>query len=57
MDTTIAAITGKQAGFPSLADAWADTTTTHGAFDADRARAGWRSSSGNWSAPAPVKAG
>jgi DNA invertase Pin-like site-specific DNA recombinase len=35
---TLAAITGKKAGFRSLADAWADTTTAHGRFDADRAR-------------------
>src|SRR5712671_5238325 len=27
---TLAAITGKKAGFRSLADAWADTTTAHG---------------------------
>ena len=27
---TLAAITGKQAGFRCLADAWADTTTPHG---------------------------
>jgi DNA invertase Pin-like site-specific DNA recombinase len=27
---TLAAITGKQAGFRSLSDAWADTTTPHG---------------------------
>ena len=27
---TLAAITGKQAGFRSLGDAWADTTTPHG---------------------------
>ncbi len=27
---TLAAITGKKAGFPSLGDAWADTTTPHG---------------------------
>ncbi len=27
---TLAAITGKEAGFLSLADAWADTTTPHG---------------------------
>src|SRR6266446_9787981 len=27
---TLAAITGKQAGFRSLSDAWADTTTAHG---------------------------
>ena len=27
---TLAAITSKQAGFRSLADAWADTTTAHG---------------------------
>src|SRR5713101_7274431 len=27
---TIAAITGKEAGFRSLADAWADRTTAHG---------------------------
>jgi len=28
--STLAAITGKKAGFRSLADAWADTTTAHG---------------------------
>ena len=27
---TLAAITGKKAGFRSLSDAWADTTTAHG---------------------------
>jgi DNA invertase Pin-like site-specific DNA recombinase len=27
---TLAAITGKEAGFQSLADTWADTTTAHG---------------------------
>jgi DNA invertase Pin-like site-specific DNA recombinase len=27
---TLSAITGKKAGFRSLADAWADTTTAHG---------------------------
>jgi len=27
---TLAGITGKEAGFRSLADAWADTTTAHG---------------------------
>jgi DNA invertase Pin-like site-specific DNA recombinase len=27
---TLAAITGKEAGFRSLGDAWADTTTAHG---------------------------
>jgi DNA invertase Pin-like site-specific DNA recombinase len=27
---TLTAITAKEAGFRSLADAWADTTTTHG---------------------------
>ena len=27
---TLAAVTGKKAGFRSLADAWADTTTAHG---------------------------
>jgi DNA invertase Pin-like site-specific DNA recombinase len=27
---TLAAIAGKQAGFRSLGDAWADTTTPHG---------------------------
>jgi hypothetical protein len=35
---TLAAITGKKAGFRSLADAWADTTTGARAFDADRPR-------------------
>ena len=33
---TLAAITEKKAGFRSLGDAWADTTTAHGRFDADR---------------------
>src|ERR1700722_11185793 len=28
--TTLATITGKKAGFRSLGDAWADTTTSHG---------------------------
>ena len=27
---TLAAITGKEAGFKSLGDTWADTTTSHG---------------------------
>jgi DNA invertase Pin-like site-specific DNA recombinase len=27
---TLAAVTGKEAGFRSIADAWADTTTAHG---------------------------
>ena len=27
---TLATVTGKEAGFRSLADAWADTTTAHG---------------------------
>ena len=35
---TLAAITGKKAGFRSLGDTWADTTTSHGRLDADRAR-------------------
>jgi DNA invertase Pin-like site-specific DNA recombinase len=30
LPNTLAAITGKQAGFRSLGDAWADTTTPHG---------------------------
>jgi DNA invertase Pin-like site-specific DNA recombinase len=30
LPNTLAAITGKKAGFRSLADAWADTTTAHG---------------------------
>src|SRR3982074_3280108 len=28
--STLASITGKKAGFKSLGDAWADTTTSHG---------------------------
>src|SRR6266446_1964528 len=36
---TLAAITGKKAGFKSLGDTWADTTTSHGRIDAHRA---WR---------------
>jgi hypothetical protein len=35
---TLAAITGRKAGFRSLGDAWADTTTAHGRFDVDRFR-------------------
>src|ERR1700720_4166984 len=35
---TLAAITAKKAGFRSLGDAWADTTTSHGRVDAHRAR-------------------
>ena len=35
---TLAAITAKKVGFKSLGDTWADTTTSHGAVDADRAR-------------------
>src|ERR1700736_1177436 len=33
---TLAAITGKKAGFKSLGDTWADTTTSHGPVDAHR---------------------
>ena len=33
---TLATITGKKAGFRSLGDTWADTTTSHGAANADR---------------------
>ena len=36
---TLAAITGRGAGFKSLDDTWADTTTAHGRLDVDRA---WR---------------
>ena len=36
---TLAAITGKKAGFKSIGDTWANTTTSHGRLDADRA---WR---------------
>ena len=35
---TLAAITGRKAGFRSLGDTWADTTTSHGRLMADRAR-------------------
>src|SRR5690349_13593879 len=35
---TLAAITGKQAGFRSLGDTWADTTTPHGRLPAGAAR-------------------
>jgi DNA invertase Pin-like site-specific DNA recombinase len=30
LSNTLAAITGKKAGFRSLGDTWADTTTSHG---------------------------
>jgi Resolvase, N terminal domain len=42
---TLAAITGRKAGFRSLADAWADTMTAHGRFMLNGWVA-WRSSSG-----------
>src|SRR5271166_4898606 len=42
---TLAAITAKNAGFKSLGDTWADTTTSHGTVDADGAPAASRSSS------------
>src|SRR5204863_1474520 len=35
---TLAAITAKKAGFRSLGDAWADTTTAHRSLDAHRPR-------------------
>jgi DNA invertase Pin-like site-specific DNA recombinase len=41
---TLAAITDKQAGFKSLGDTWADTTTSHGRLMLT-VLAGWRSSS------------
>jgi DNA invertase Pin-like site-specific DNA recombinase len=53
---TLAAITGKKAGFKSIGDTWADTTTSHGRFDADRARRTWRGSSAILSARALAKA-
>jgi hypothetical protein len=42
---TLAAITDRKAGFRSLADAWADTTTSHGRVMLP-CSAAWRSSSG-----------
>jgi DNA invertase Pin-like site-specific DNA recombinase len=41
---TLAAITGRKAGFRSLGDTWADTTTSHGRLMLT-VLAGWRSSS------------
>jgi DNA invertase Pin-like site-specific DNA recombinase len=38
---TLAAITGKKAGFRSLSDAWADTTTAHGRLMLTVFRASW----------------
>jgi hypothetical protein len=37
---TLAAITGKKAGFRPLGDTWADTTTSHGRLIADAAAIG-----------------
>ena len=42
---TLAAITDRKAGFRSLGDAWADTTTSHGRLMLT-VSAAWRSSSG-----------
>jgi DNA invertase Pin-like site-specific DNA recombinase len=53
---TLAQIADKGAGFRSLADAWADTTTAHGRLMLTVLGAGWPSSSANWSEPAPAKA-
>jgi DNA invertase Pin-like site-specific DNA recombinase len=39
---TLAAITGKGAGFRSLNDTWADSTTAHGRLMFDRARRSYR---------------
>jgi hypothetical protein len=33
---TLATITGRKAGFRSLGDTWADTTTSHGRLGVDR---------------------
>jgi DNA invertase Pin-like site-specific DNA recombinase len=52
---TLATITGKKAGIRSLGDAWADTTTSTRAADADRAGRP-RSSSATLSGYAPAKA-
>jgi Resolvase, N terminal domain len=53
---TLAAITGSKAGFRSLADTWADTTTAHGRLMLT-VLGGWRSSSASSFAPAQAKAG
>jgi DNA invertase Pin-like site-specific DNA recombinase len=37
-DLLTRSITGKNAGFKSLGDTWADTTTSHGPLDVDRTR-------------------
>jgi hypothetical protein len=37
---TLAAITSKKAGFQSLGDTWADTTTSHGRFSTGRTGGG-----------------
>jgi DNA invertase Pin-like site-specific DNA recombinase len=44
--STVATITDRKAGFRSLGDAWADTTTAHGRLMLT-VLAGWRSSSAN----------
>jgi DNA invertase Pin-like site-specific DNA recombinase len=53
---TLAAITGKKAGFRSLGDTWADTTTSHGRLSSPSS-AGWRNSNAILFARAPAKAG
>jgi Resolvase, N terminal domain len=52
---TLATITGRKAGFRSLADTWADTTTSHGRLMLPSWE-GWRSSSAILSAPGRGKA-
>jgi DNA invertase Pin-like site-specific DNA recombinase len=49
---TLAAIADQKAGFRSLSDALADTTTSHGRL----MLAAWRSSNGIPSTPAPARA-
>jgi DNA invertase Pin-like site-specific DNA recombinase len=42
---TLATITDRKAGFRSLGDAWADTTTSHGRLMVTVLGGGWRSAS------------
>jgi DNA invertase Pin-like site-specific DNA recombinase len=51
---TLAAITGKKAGFRSLSDTWADTTTPMDG-SCSPCSVGWRSSSGSSSVLARVR--
>jgi DNA invertase Pin-like site-specific DNA recombinase len=52
---TLAVIAAKKAGFRSLSDAWADTTTAHGRLMLTPSWMVWPNSSASCSVPAPAR--